>query len=85
MVTPEPIQAGEGSTYTEEVGQLVVDELLEFRLLQLVLVSLLPGVLVEGIDDGDHCLLQLRHGCGVALRTEGTVGMPAWAMSSNSH
>lgn len=50
-----------GETHLEEVRELVAEQLLELGLLQLVLVALPPGVLVENADEGHHGLLQLGH------------------------
>lgn len=41
--------------------EFIVDELLELRFLQLVLVTLPSGILMEDVNEGHHGLLQLRH------------------------
>ena len=55
-------------THLQKMGKLVVDELLEFGFLQLVLVALPSGILVENINEGHHGLLQLRHPRGPQRR-----------------
>lgn len=79
--------------YLQEGSELPLQQVLEFRLGQRVLVALFPRVIVKDFDDGIHCPFQLRQhlafDCGVAAETGRKEGVgwqsKCWQITASDH